>query len=111
MNQKSAYFFLLHDFEFQSFQCNHCDILHFKNETVQSNKHYFSCCLNDSVKLFIFHLMSIYLKNLLITDTTNTKHFQQQINIYNNTMIFTFCMFNQDEHLSQSAKDIQSFVI
>ena len=38
--------------------------------------------------------MSSYLKDLFITETSEIKHFQQQINVYNNAMIFIFCIFN-----------------
>ena len=55
--------------------------------------------------------MPFYLKDLFTTETSKIKHFQQQINVYNNAMAFTFCMFNQDEHLNHSADDIQLFVI
>ena len=34
MSQAPIYLPMLYDFEPQSFQCKHCDVLHFKNETV-----------------------------------------------------------------------------
>ena len=86
-------------------------MLHFKNETVQLNEYYFFYYLNNSIKLLFFCSMSFYLKNLFITETSKIKHFQQQINIYNNAMIFISYMFNQDECLNHSVNDIQSFVI
>ena len=55
--------------------------------------------------------MSFYLNDFFITETLKIKHFQQQINVYNNAMIFTFCMFNQNEHLNHLVSEIQSFVI
>ena len=55
--------------------------------------------------------MPFYLNNLFITETSEAKHFQQQINVYNNAIAFTSCMFNQNEHLNYSAGGIQSFVI
>ena len=55
--------------------------------------------------------MSFYLNDLFIIKTSEAKHFQQQINVYNNAMIFIFCMFNQDECLNHSTDEIQSFII
>ena len=55
--------------------------------------------------------MPSYLKDLFTTETSETKHFQQQINVYNNAMTFISCMFNQDKHLNHSVSDIQLFVI
>ena len=55
--------------------------------------------------------MPFYLNDLFITETSEVKHFQQQINVYNNAMTFISCMFNQNEHLNHSAGGIQSFVI
>ena len=55
--------------------------------------------------------MPFYLNDLFITKTLEVKHFQQQINVYNNAMAFIFCMFNQDKHLNHSVGEIQSFVI
>ena len=111
INQRPAHLFMLHDLGSQSFQCSHCDILHFKDEMIQSGGCYFSYCLNNSIKLFSPCSISSYLKNLFITEISEIKHFQQQINVYNNAMTFIFCMFNQNEHLNHSIGDIQSFII
>ena len=85
---------MLYDFKSQLFQCSHCNTLHFKDKIIQSDEHYFSYCLDDSIKLFSSHLIPFYLKDLFITETLEIKHFQQQINVYNNAMIFIFCIFN-----------------
>ena len=111
INQESTHLFKLHDFGPQSFQCSYCDTLHFKDETVQSDECYFSCYLNDSIKLSLPHSMPSYLNDFFITETSEIKHFQQQINVYNNAMTFTFCIFNQNECLNHSADEIQSFII
>ena len=68
-------------------------------------------CLNSFIKLPSPCSIPFYLKDLFTTETSKIKHFQQQINVYNNAMIFIFCMFNQDEHLNHSADGIQLFVI
>ena len=111
MSQGPAHLPKLHDFRSQLFQCSHYDTLHFKDETVQSGGHYFSYCLDGSIKLPSPCLIPSYLNDLFTTETSETKHFQQQINVYNNAMAFTSCMFNQDERLDHSASGIQSFVI
>ena len=86
-------------------------MLYFKDEIIQSDGHYFSCCLNSSIKLSSLCSMSFYLKDLFTTETLKVRHFQQQINVYNNAMIFISCIFNWDEHLNCSVYKIQSFVI
>ena len=78
---------------------------------IQLDEHYFFYCLNGFIKLSPFYSMSFYLKNLFIIKTSEAKHFQQQINVYNNAMIFIFCIFNQDKCLNHSVNDIQLFVI
>ena len=94
INQRPAHLFKLHNFEPQLFQCSHYDVLYFKDEIVQSNECYFFYCLNDFIKLSFPCLMPFYLKNLFIIKTSEIKHFQQQINVYNNAMTFIFCIFN-----------------
>ena len=77
MSQEPVHLPRLHDLEPQSFQCSHCNMLHFKDKTVQSDECYFFYCLNDFIKLSFSHSMSFYLKDLFTTETSEIKHFQQ----------------------------------
>ena len=64
MNQKPVYLFMFHGLKPQSFQCSHYNMLHFKDETVQSDEYYFSYCFDSSIKLPPPFSMLLYLKNL-----------------------------------------------
>ena len=111
INQRFIYLFMFYDFKSQLFQYSHCNVLYFKDEMIQSNKHYFFYCLNNFIKFFSLCSMLFYLKDFFIIKTLEVKHFQQQINIYNNAMIFIFCIFNQNECLNHSVSNIQLFII
>ena len=98
--------FKFHNFKMMTYQCSYCNTLHFKNEIIQSDRIYNSCCNNDKIILLITCTMSLILKDLFSENILKIKHFQQQINVYNNIMIFISCMFNHDKCLNINEKDI-----
>ena len=111
MIQDAAHLSSFHDLDDQSIQCSDCGALHFKNEYVHAAELYYICCANSKMQLSSSLSLPFYLYSLFTAATSETRHFQQYVNLYNNTMIFTFCMFNLNDHLDVGTEDIQSFMI
>lgn len=53
--------------------------------------------INNTIILDSILFLSLFLQALLEKNTFKTKHFQKEIQSYNNALIFTIYYFNADE--------------
>ena len=111
MIQDAAHLPSPHDFDGWFIQCSGCGALHFKDECVYAAGLYYVCCADGKVWLPSPLPLPPYLYSLFTAATSEIRHFWQYINLYNNAMVFIFCMFNLDDCFDVETGGIQLFVI
>ena len=111
MIQNAAHLPSPHDLGDWFIWCGDCGALHFKDECVYAAELYYVCCADGKVWLPSSFSLPFYLYSLFTAATPEVRHFWQHVNLYNNAMMFIFCMFNLNDCLDVETGGIQSFVI
>jgi len=84
--------------------------LHWKFKTVFDLYLYIICCSKDDELLNSLSDSSSLIKSFFESDTTQFKHFLNYIQDYNHALIFTFCMYTANKHLT-NWREVQAFII